>query len=82
MNFDPAVCEELGIDNGLAIAQSNPHYRNTVLGLPKLTGFLDQDGIINAEHRNLWTDLELIAVRLNSHGGRLGADSATTPAIV
>jgi P-aminobenzoate N-oxygenase AurF len=59
---DDAVYDELGIADGAAIARANPHHQARVVeGLSKLTAFLDELGIIDAESRPIWEDLGLVA---------------------
>src|SRR3954449_8487045 len=59
---DDAVYDELAITDGAAIARANPHHRARVVeGLSKLTAFLDELGIIDAESRPIWEDLGLVA---------------------
>jgi hypothetical protein len=61
MNVDPAVYETLGIDGGLELVRTNPHYRRVVIdGLTKLTGFLSEIGLIDDEHRPTWVELGLL----------------------
>jgi P-aminobenzoate N-oxygenase AurF len=60
LSLDAAVYEHLGIEDGLDIARSNPHYRsNVIAGLSKLTSFLDSIGAI--PDRRPWTELGLVA---------------------
>jgi len=59
---DDAVYDELGIADGAAIARTNPHHRARVIeGLAKLTDFLGELGVIDAESRAVWQELGLVA---------------------
>jgi hypothetical protein len=61
LSVDPAVYEQLGIANGAEIARANPHHRATIVaGLAKLTTFLSELGVIDAEHRATWAELGLV----------------------
>ena len=61
LNLDPAVYAHLGIDDGMALAESNPCYRATLIaGLSKLTGFCNDIGIIDEAHRQTWEILGLV----------------------
>ncbi len=58
---DDAVYDELGIVDGAAIARANPHHRaRMVEGLAKLTAFLGELGVIDADSRSTWQDLDLV----------------------
>ena len=60
LSLDASVFAHLGIENGVAIARSNPHYRsNVVAGLAKLTSFLADLGVI--ADRDRWLELGLVA---------------------
>jgi hypothetical protein len=62
LSVDPSVYAELGIDDGAAVAQANPHHRATIVaGLTKLTAFLTEIGVLDDAHRPTWTDLGLAA---------------------
>lgn len=62
LNVDTRVYDNLGIDDGVATVQANPHYQHNVInGLGKLTRFLSETGIIDADHANQWASLGLIA---------------------
>jgi hypothetical protein len=62
LSLNPDVFEQLGIDGGLMIAASNPHYRdNVVAGLSKLTSFLTEIGVIDDDHRTPWLERGLVA---------------------
>ncbi len=64
LNLDPALYEHLGIDNGMAIAESNPAYRETLIaGLAKLVVFCEDLGVIDEAHRQDWEILGLVAQR-------------------
>lgn len=59
LSLDPAVFAHLGIDRGAEIAVENPHRRASVIaGLAKLTGFLEEVGII--DDRRQWVELGLV----------------------
>ncbi|MGH9270210.1 MAG: AurF N-oxygenase family protein [Ilumatobacteraceae bacterium] len=59
LSLQPDVFEHLGIDGGAAMARDNPHRRaNVVDGLAKLTGFLEELGII--DDRRPWASRGLI----------------------
>ncbi len=61
LSLNPDVFEQLGINDGMAIAEANPHYRdNVVAGLSKLTSFLAEVGVINDEHRPAWLEMGLV----------------------
>ena len=58
---DDAVYDELGINDGAAVARANPHHRARIIdGLAKVTAFLEDLGVIDAEHRPVWQDLGLV----------------------
>src|SRR5262245_33019510 len=58
---NPAVYDELGIEDGAAIARANPHHRERVVrDLGKLTGLMEEVGVINVVTRPLWTVLGLL----------------------
>ena len=58
---NPEVYEELGIEGGAKIARQNPNHKDRVIrDLTKLTGFLDELGVINAVTRPLWRVLGLV----------------------
>ncbi|MEO6124994.1 MAG: diiron oxygenase [Ilumatobacteraceae bacterium] len=60
LSLDPAVFDELGIDNGFEIARANPNYcAHVVAGLGKLTTFLGGLGVI--ADRTRWVELGLVA---------------------
>lgn len=62
LTVDPAVYDELGIDDGHALASTNPHHRARIVeGLGKLTRFLTELGVIDDEHRPAWQELGLMA---------------------
>ena len=55
------VYEELGIEDGGTMARQNPNHKERVIrDLTKLTGFLDEIGVINAVTRPLWRVLGLV----------------------
>jgi hypothetical protein len=59
---DDAVYDELGITNGATTARANPHHQARVIeGLTKLTDFLTELNVIDAESRPIWHDLGLVA---------------------
>jgi hypothetical protein len=61
LSVDPAVYEELGITDGAEIARANPRHRETIVtGLAKLTTFLAEVGIIDADNRAVWAELGLV----------------------
>jgi hypothetical protein len=58
---NPDVYDTLGIDDGAAIARRNPEHRARVIrDLGKVTGLLDDIGIINPVTRPLWRLLRLV----------------------
>jgi len=60
LSLDPAVFEHLGIDGGAEIAANNPRRRaNVITGVAKLTGFLEEVGVI--DDRKPWVELGLVA---------------------
>ena len=62
MSVDPAVYEELGIENGAEIARNNPQHRAMIIaGLAKLTGFLTSIGVITEERVPTWVELGVMA---------------------
>jgi hypothetical protein len=61
-SIDPAVYEHLGIDDGATTARVNPHHRAVIVaGVSKLTGFLQDLGLIDDENRSTWAALGLLA---------------------
>ncbi|HUF99653.1 MAG TPA: diiron oxygenase [Ilumatobacter sp.] len=61
LSLDPALFDELGIEDGWNIARSNPLYRaNIIAGLTKLTTFLTEVGVIT--DREPWQQLSLVAM--------------------
>jgi hypothetical protein len=60
--IDPEVYRTLGIEGGEASAGANPHHRARIVeGLTKLTGFLKELNVIDAERRATWEALGLVA---------------------
>ncbi|MBI2704528.1 MAG: diiron oxygenase [Actinobacteria bacterium] len=58
---NPAVYEALGIDGGAKQAKRNPNHTERVKNdLGKLTGFLDEIGVINTVTRPVWKVLGLL----------------------
>jgi hypothetical protein len=61
-SIDPAVYEHLGIDDGATNARVNPHHCSVIVaGVSKLTGFLQDLGLIDDENRSTWVALGLLA---------------------
>ena len=61
-SIDPAVYEHLGIDDGATTARVNPQHRAVIVaGVSKLTGFLQDLGLIDDENRSTWAALGLLA---------------------
>jgi hypothetical protein len=59
---NPAVYEELGIEDGARQARQSPHHRQRLVSdLEKLTGFLDELGVINRFTRPVWRALGLVS---------------------
>jgi hypothetical protein len=62
LTVNPAVYDELGIDDGARIASTNPHHQARVIeGLTKLTGYLGDLGVIDAATRATWQELGLVS---------------------
>ena len=60
LTVDPAVHDALGIAGGAEAARANPHHRARVVeGLAKLTRFLGELGVIDAETGPKWAELGL-----------------------
>ena len=60
LTVDPAVYDALGIAGGADAARANPHHRARVVeGLAKLTRFLRELGVVDAETGSKWTELGL-----------------------
>ena len=58
---NPAVYDELGIEDGAAAARHNPNHRRRVArDLGKLTGFLTDLGVITSWSRPIWRALGLL----------------------
>jgi hypothetical protein len=58
---NPAVYEELGIEDGRRLARTNPHHLQRVADdLTKLTDFLAEVGVITAVTRPIWRGLGLL----------------------
>jgi hypothetical protein len=58
LSLDPAVYEQLEIEDGLEAARANPHHAATIVaGLGKLTTFLTEIGVIDDDHRAAWGKL-------------------------
>jgi hypothetical protein len=58
---NPAVYDELGIEDGASIARHNPNHQERVIrDLAKLTEFMVELGVINTVTRPLWRLLGLI----------------------
>lgn len=59
--INPDVFEELGIEGGLIAAQTNPiHRMQSIDGLGKLTSFLTELGVIDADNRHVWAGHGLV----------------------
>jgi hypothetical protein len=60
LTVDPAVYDALDIAGGADAARGNPHHRARVVeGLTKLTRFLGELGVIDAETGSKWSELGL-----------------------
>lgn len=60
LNLDKRVYNELGIEDGMAKVKANPNYQaNVIAGIAKLTGFLNDIGVIDEVHRDEWACLGL-----------------------
>lgn len=76
---NPAVYEQLGIEDGAKIAKANPYHQQRVIrDLGKLTDFLTEIGVINAVTRPLWQAFKLVgALNGSDPTAKGGADEAS-----
>ncbi len=69
------VYDELGIEDGAKIARNNPvHQQRVIQDLSKLTGFLEELGVINVVTRPVWRLFGLVgSVATGDSGGGAGS---------
>jgi hypothetical protein len=59
---NPDVYDELGITDGAKVARANPEHRQRIIrDLGKVTGLLDEIGVINPVTRPVWRLLGLVS---------------------
>lgn len=77
---NPALYEELGIEDGAKIAKANPqHQQRVIRDLGKLTDFLTEIGVINSVTRPLWQAFKLVgAVQDTAAKDTAAKDTAVT----